>query len=233
MDNKIKKIFKKKYKLVKKKLLIFGSGAQSKLSYNIAKQTGDYNSIKIISFKESIKNNKKIIFLKKIENLKFYLDKNTYGLVALGDNFHRKELVTEINKKFKKFRWASIIAHNSNIGKNVRIGVGTIIMQSVFINDDTIIKNHCLINSKCLIEHDNKISSFASLSPNVTTGGNVSIGASSFLGIGTIIKNSIKIGSNTLIGAGSVIVSNCEKDSTYVGVPGKKISKRKRNTSFF
>ena len=36
---------------MKKNLLIFGSGSQSKLSYNIAKQTGEYNSIKIISFK--------------------------------------------------------------------------------------------------------------------------------------------------------------------------------------
>ena len=106
-------------------------------------------------------------------------------------------------------------------------------MKSVFINDDTIIKNHCLINSKCLIEHDNKISSFASLAPKVTTGGNVSVGASSFLGIGSIVKNSINIGSNTIIGAGSVIILNCEKDSTYAGVPGKKISKRKKNTSFF
>ncbi len=218
---------------MKKNLLIFGSGSQSKLSYNIAKQTGEYNSIKIISFKKSIPNNKNIIFLKKIENLKFYLNKYTYGLVALGDNFHRKELVTKINKKFKNFRWATIIAHNSNIGKNVRIGVGTIIMKSVFINDDTIIKNHCLINSKCLIEHDNKISSFASLAPKVTTGGNVNIGGLSFLGIGSIVKNSINIGSNTIIGAGSVIILNCEKDSTYAGVPGKKISKRKRNTSFF
>ena len=218
---------------MKKNLLIFGSGSQAKLSYNIAKQTKEYSSIKIISFKKSISNNKRIIFHHKIENLKIYLKKNTFGLVALGDNFHRKELVTKINKKFKNFKWATIIAQNSDIGKNVRIGFGTIIMKSVFINDDTKIKNHCLINSKCVIEHDNKISNFASLGPKVTTGGNVIVGASSFLGIGSTIKNSIKIGSNTTIGAGSVIIKDCEKNSIIAGVPGKKISKRKKNTSFF
>ena len=218
---------------MKKSLLIFGSGSQAKLSYNIAKLTKEYDTIKIISFKKSTTNNKKIIFLKKIENLKTYLKKNTFGLVALGDNFHRKELVTKINKKFKMFKWATIIAQNSDIGKNVRIGVGTMIMKSVFINDDTKIKDHCLINSKCVIEHDNKIYNFASLGPKVTTGGNVIVGASSFLGIGSTIKNSIKIGSNTTIGAGSVIIKDCEKNSIFAGVPGKKISKRKKNTIFF
>ena len=218
---------------MKKNLLIFGSGSQAKLSYNIAKQTKEYSSIKIVSFEKVRKNKKKIYYVKKIENLKTYINNNTFGLVSLGDNFYRKELVSKINKKFKNFKWATVIAQNAEIGNNVKIGVGTIIMKSVFINDDSIIKNHCLINSRCLIEHDNKILNFSSLAPKVITGGNVKVGNSSFIGIGSTIKNSINIGSNTIIGAGSVVVKDCDNSSIYVGVSAKKISKRKKNTSFF
>jgi len=218
---------------MKKKLLIFGSGSQAKLTYSIAKQTKKFFSIKIISFIKSKKIDKKIIYLTQIKSLKNYIKDNTYSIVALGDNFYRKKLVSNINQKFKNFKWATILAPNIEIGENIKIGVGTIIMKSVFINDNTIIKNHCLINSKCLIEHDNIISNFSSCAPRVTTGGNVNIGVSSFVGIGSTIKNSIKIGSNTIIGAGSVIVKNCSNDSVFAGVPGVKISKRKKNTSFF
>ena len=46
---------------MKKNLLIFGSGSQAKLSYNIAKQTKEYSSIKIVSFEKVRKNKKKFI----------------------------------------------------------------------------------------------------------------------------------------------------------------------------
>ena len=47
------------------------------------------------------------------------------------------------------------------------------------------------------------------------------------LGIGSIVKNSINIGSNTIIGAGSVIILNCEKDSTYTVFLEKNLKEEK------
>ena len=90
---------------MKKKLLIFGSGSQAKLTYNIAKQTKKFFSIKIISFIKSKKIDKKIIYLTQIKSLKNYIKDDTYSIVALGDNFYRKKLVSSINQKFKKFKF--------------------------------------------------------------------------------------------------------------------------------
>ena len=131
----------------------------------------------------------------------------------------------EIKTKFKNFKYEAIISKDSIIDKNVKIGDGTIIISNSIINTGSVIGRHCLINTTNSIDHDNYFKDFAGTGPGVVTGGKVTIGKMSYLGIGSIIKNTVKVGDNTFIGGASFVNKNCEHDSLYFGVPAIKVKK--------
>ena len=104
------------------------------------------------------------------------------------------------------------------------VAVGDCINFSI-INTGSVIGRHCLINTTNSIDHDNYFKDFAGTGPGVVTGGKVTIGKMSYLGIGSIIKNTVKVGDNTFIGGASFVNKNCEHDSLYFGVPAIKVKK--------
>lgn len=140
-------------------------------------------------------------------------------IIAIGDNYLRKKLATEFNY----LNWYTAIHPSAQIGKNVKIGCGSMVMANVVINPSAIIGNHTIINTSAVIEHDNIVGDYVHISPRVVLGGTVSIGECSHIGIGASVSNNISVGSDIIVGAGAVVINNLIKSSTYVGVPAKEL----------
>lgn len=218
-----------------KNIVIFGSGVYAKLLfYEISKlkefkvlgfidKNRKKNTI-IIKFKK-----KKFKILGKLKNLK---KKNLYGIIAIGDNYKRFKIYSEVKKKFKNFNWAKIISKNSIINKPVKIEPGAVILSNVVVNSGSKIGSHCIINTSNSIDHDNIFEDFSSTGPRVVTGGNVQIGKFSFLGIGSIIIHKIRIKQNTVIGGNSFVNKNCFSNSIYFGSPAKKAKSRRLGDTY-
>ena len=212
-----------------KKLLIIGSGGHFKVAINEILKQKKYKIQEIIDIKNFGKklniNNK----LKKIINYKKFnwskVNQNTFLFIAIGDNYLRKKIVSEIKKENIKIKWGTVISRDAIIGKNVKIKPGSLVVSGSIINPGTIIGSHCVINTRSSIDHDNIFGDFSSSAPSVVTGGNVTVGELSFLGIRSTIINNIKIGSKTIIGANSLVNKNCLSNYTYYGSPAKKIKK--------
>ena len=113
---------------------------------------------------------------------------------------------------------------NAIISKDVIIGEGSLVMPGCIINNGTRIKDHCIINTGSIIEHDNFFDNFSSCGPGIVTGGNVMLGKSSYIGIGSVVKEKIMINENVIIGGNSFVNKNCKKNSLYYGNPIKLIS---------
>ena len=64
-----------------------------------------------------------------------------------------------------------------------------------------------------------------STGPGVNTGGNVKINNLCQIGIGASIKDKVVIRKNTVVGGGAFVNKDCDSNSTYFGVPAKKIKK--------
>ena len=211
-------------------IVIFGCGGHAKVVFSEIIKLKKYKIIGFIG-----KSNKKKIILK--YNKKNYYNigtlnvlkkiKKVCGIIGIGDNYLRKKISKEVNLKYKKFNWVSIISKDSIINSNVKIGLGTLIVSKTVINNGTKIGSHCLINTSSSIDHDNTFEDFSSTGPSVTTGGNVKVYQLSHLGIGAVIKNKIKIGSNTIIGGKSFVNKDCLKNSVYFGIPAKRKKSRK------
>ncbi len=204
-----------------KNVVIIGAGGHAKVIADIIKKSGDT----IVGF---LDDNKKIgehiiLNYKVIGNLadRISISKSNPDyefIIAIGDNKKREEISHSPNLKFY-----TAIHPSAQIGLDVEIQEGTVIMANACINSSAKIGKHCIINTGAIIEHDNIIEDFVHISPNVALGGTVKIGKSTHVGIGSTIKNNITICENCKIGAGAVVVKDIEKEGTYIGVPTKKM----------
>ena len=208
-----------------KQVVIIGAGGHAKVIADIILKSGD----KVYGFLDDklekdtiIANNKE---LKVIGDLtaRFSLpvthkDENLEFIIAIGDNEKRKQIAEEKNPNIKYY---TAIHPTANIGINVEIGEGTVIMANACINSSAQIGKHCIVNTGVIIEHDNKIDDYVHVSPNATLCCTVKIGELTHIGAGVTVKNNINIIDSCTIGAGAVVVKNIENAGTYIGVPAK------------
>ena len=225
--------------MVKKNIVIFGSGAFSKVVFSEIIKIKKYNFLGFVD--DFSQKGKKIITYKKKSyfNLGKSRDiiKNNgagklYGIIGVGFNCIRKKIVNEVLKLNKTFKWETIISKDCILNGNIVIGEGSLILSGVVINNQTTIGKHCIINTSSSIDHDNYLMDFSSCGPGVVTGGNVTLGENSYLGIGSIVKHGVKIGKNTVIGGNSFVNKKCSDNFLYFGVPVKQIRKIKIDENY-
>tara|TARA_B100001248_G_C27356932_1_gene444324 strand:+ start:839 stop:1459 length:621 start_codon:yes stop_codon:yes gene_type:complete len=205
---------------MKKNLVCIGNGSVAKISVEILKNEKTYQNIKIIQIPNNFKDKK--VF----NNLVNKLRKNNETDFILGfANIKLLEKNWEVFQFFKKkgVKFINIVDPSAIVNKSVKLGKGIKIYPGVIINTGCIIKDNVLINTGSVIDHDCKISENSQIAPGCRLAGNVKIGRSTFIGIGSSIIQGVKIGKNCIVGAGSVVIKNIPNNSTYAGVPARKI----------
>ncbi len=148
------------------------------------------------------------------------------GIVAIGDNWERAKVVSQIGRLIPEFKFIVAIHPSAQMGRDVSIGAGTVVMAGTVINSGSIFGQHCVINTKASVDHDNVIGDFVSLAPNSTTGGNVRIDRYIAVGLGANVIHRISIGEHTVIGAGSTVLKDIPSFVVAFGSPA--IVRRKR-----
>lgn len=204
-------------------VVIIGAGGHAKVIADIVEKSGD----NVLGFlDDNIEEGTYIIGkYKVIGNLNNVSSismtyKNVKFIIAIGNNKTREEISNKTNIKFY-----TAIHPSVQIGLDVKIGEGTVIMANAVINSNTTIGKHCIINTGAIIEHDNVVNDYVHISPNAALGGTVYVGKGTHIGIGTTVKNNINICDNCIIGAGATVVKNIEEEGTYIGIPANRIEK--------
>ena len=147
-----------------KQVVIIGAGGHAKVIADIILKSGD----KVYGFLDDkleegtiIANNKNLKVIGDF-NSRFSLpvtrkNENLEFIIAIGDNKKRKEIAEKSNPDIKYY---TAIHPTANIGMDVKIGEGTVIMANACINSSAQIGKHCIINTGAIIEHDNKIGDY-------------------------------------------------------------------------
>ena len=135
-------------------------------------------------------------------------------VVGIGDNNTRQKIVNKYDLKY-----AFLVHPSAQIGLEVSIGDGTVVMANAVVNSDTTVGKHCILNSGCIVEHDNVIADFVHLSPNATLCGRVSVGERTWIGAGATVKNGVAVCGDCVVGTGGVVVKNIVSSGTYIGIP--------------
>ncbi|MDX1349745.1 MAG: NeuD/PglB/VioB family sugar acetyltransferase, partial [Putridiphycobacter sp.] len=121
------------------------------------------------------------------------------------------------------FNLPSIVASTAYIGKNVSLGIGTIVMHHALVNANSFIGENCIINTKALVEHDCAIGDNTHVSTATVINGTVKIGSDCFIGSATSFVNNINVTNNVFIGINSLINKSITEPGVYIGNPIRKI----------
>lgn len=212
-----------------KNIVIFGASGHGCVVLDCIEQEGKYNIIGFIdSFKEKGKKMNGYQILGSEFDLPYYIEKfNLYGgIVAIGDNWTRREVVGRIRKISPNFNFISAVHPRSIIGKDVNIGKGSVIMPGVTINTNSKVGDFCILNTNSSLDHDGFMCNYSSLAPGVITGGNLYLGQYSAICLGSNVLENKSIGKHTVIGAGSLVVSDFGDYQVAYGSPAVMIRAR-------
>ena len=158
--------------------------------------------------------------------LKDKTDRDSRLILAIGANAARKKLWQTINAL--GYELACAVHPSAQIGRNVSIELGTVIMANVAINSGTKIGENGIINTGATVDHDCVLEDYVHISPGVHLAGNVHVGELAHIGIGASVIQGVKIGRNAIIGAGAAVIDDIPDNVTAVGVPAEVIKHRER-----
>jgi len=137
---------------------------------------------------------------------KYKVQKNDFGLIAIGNTSARKVLFELANKislpLFTYIHSTASVASNANIGKGVFVGPHSIISAHSSISDNVAMNVYCGVGHGASI-HKNSI-----MSPYSVINGDCELGEGVFLGSRVTLNPTIKIGDFSAIDSGSIIREN-------------------------
>ncbi len=198
------------------RLVIIGAGGHGKVVADIALKNG-YSDICFVDDNASCKC-MGFSIAGKCEELSSFDDGQTDFIIAIGNNYIREKI-----SKAYDVPWTTLIHPSAQIGENVQIGKGTVVMANAVINVCAQIGLHCIVNSGSVVEHDNILEDYVHICPKAALGGDVNIGKLTQIGIGATVINQIDICECCMVGAGAVVVKSINESGTYVGVPAGRI----------
>ncbi len=212
-----------------KNIVIIGASGHGSVVQDCIENEGTYNVVGFIdSFKRKGKlhNGKRVLGTENdLPRLKKKFDLQG-GIVAIGDNWTRKQLVQKINQIVPNFVFVTAVHPSANIGKDVYIGQGTVVMPGAVINACSVVGDFCIINTNASLGHDGTLDDYSSLASGVRTGGNFSLGICSAVSIGAIVIENITVLAHTIVGAGSLVLKNITNNVVAYGCPAKVIRAR-------
>ena len=200
------------------RLVIIGAGGHGKVIADIALKIG-YTDIVFVD-DNAVGYCMDYPIIGKSENIELQNDGATDFVIAVGNNKIRRQIAEQHD-----INWVTLVHPSAQIGVNVTIGAGTVVMAGAVINPCATIGEHCIINTCAVVEHDNAIENYVHISPKAALGGTVCVGEGTHIGIGATVKNNLNICGNCTIGAGAVVVKDITESAIYLGVPAKKYQK--------
>ena len=198
-----------------KEIYIFGKGGHAKVVIDIIEKL-EGHIVKGILDRDSSEGESFLGYPVYSESAFDKLDiKN--AVVGIGSGKIRKGIM----ENRKDLTFCSLIHPAAQIGRDVVIEDGVVVMAGAVVNPCSVLKKGCLVNTSASIDHDCFIGEYSSISPGATLGGAVKIGQLASVGIGSSVIQLIEVGDEAVVGAGSVVLKNIPDKVKAFGVPCK------------
>jgi len=206
--------------MMKKKLIIFGSGDIAQLAHHYFSHSSDYE---VIAFcvdasylTETILCKLPVIPFENIITL--YPPTEYVFFIALSYsklNSVRKEKFLAI--KELGYTCTSFISPHATVLNEGNIGENCFIFEDNTIQPFVIIGNNVTLWSGNHIGHHSTIKDHCFISSHVVISGGVEIGEQCFIGVNATLRDHIKVGEKCIIGAGALLVADAAPGGVYMG----------------
>ncbi len=207
----------------KKSLVIVGAGGQCKVILD-SLNSNNYNEVFI---EDKFISTEAIYGFPVISKAEDLANANIEFVVAIGDNFSRSKLVSDLQLRFDNIKFATIVHPKAYVAASATLGEGTVVCAGSVVGANSRIEEHVIINTNSSVDHDCHLKPFCSIGPNSTLGGNTYIGNLSVVAISATISHGVTIADNVIVGASSLVLRDIASDCTvWRGIPARKIRKR-------
>ncbi|MDX1363401.1 acetyltransferase [Arenibacter latericius] len=212
-----------------KKVLIVGASGHGGVVLDCILKNREYSVLGFLdSFKEKgLKHNGHQILGCEKELPNLIKAHNIYGVVvAIGNNWIRKNMVNKLMKLVPGIKFISVIHPNAVIGKRVKIGMGVVIMPGAIVSSNSTIGDFCILNTNSSLGHEGFMEDYSSISSGVCAGSNLKLGKFSAISLGANVIDNITIGHNSIVGAGSLVMDNVIRNTVVYGTPARFVRLR-------
>lgn len=117
----------------------------------------------------------------------------------------------------------TVIHPVATVAPSAMVDAGSFVAARAIIAPAAKVGAGSIINHGAIVDHECSVGRFCHLAPGSTIGGNVRLGARVLLGAGANVLPGVTIGDDAIIGAGAVVTVDVPSQTTYVGVPARRI----------
>jgi sugar O-acyltransferase (sialic acid O-acetyltransferase NeuD family) len=120
-------------------------------------------------------------------------------------------------------RYATIVHPAAQIGTNVALGPGTIVLANAVFTCDIRVGAHVVVMPGVVATHDDEISDYATFGAGALLAGRVRVGQGAYIGAGATIREERTIGARAIVGMGAVVLRDVPKDQVWAGNPAQPL----------
>jgi len=167
-------------------------------------------------------NGKTVLYEENISEIR-----DAYFVIGIGDGAVREKIASKYSGRLA---FCNLIhpaaSFGSGVLQEIEKRIGIIICAGVRMTNNIQVGDFCIFNLNATVGHDCEIGDFVTIAPLASISGNVFLSPRVSIGTGANLNNGesskkLTIGRNTSIGSGAVVVTDCEADSVYAGVPAR------------
>ena len=139
---------------------------------------------------------------------------------SIGDVTEKKKNVELILDKGGDF--ISLIHPDAFVGKNTKIGKGSIILKNAYIGVDCVIGDYVLIQLSAVIGHDVKVGKYSRVDCLVVCVGGTELKEEVTVHTSSVINHKVIVGRNANVGACSFVIRKVKENTSVYGNPAKR-----------
>lgn len=206
-------------------LLVIGASGHARVLIDIAEKQGRYRVVGLLDDRTKLHGTQVMGYpVLGGRDLLGGADLPAHAIVAIGTAGPRSAWQAHLEEH--GFQLAVLVHPAAQIGREVQLGAGTVVMAGAVVNSGTRIGRGAIVNTGASIDHDCEIAAFVHVAPGARLAGGVRVGERAHIGIGSCVIQCLQIGADATVGAGAAVIRNVAAQATVVGVPARAIAAR-------
>lgn len=147
-------------------------------------------------------------------------------LCAIGEPAPKRAYATLLEEKGAVF--ATLVHPTALVGRNVRMGPGTVICPFTQLSCDIEVGRHVFVGTHSSVAHDTSIGSYTQICGNCQLNGHVRVGCDVFIASSATLLPKCKVEDGAYVGAGSVVLRRVRAYNKVFGNPAVSIGEMPR-----
>lgn len=142
-------------------------------------------------------------------------------LCAIGDPSQKRTYVTLLEEKGAVF--GTLVHPTALVGRDVRMGPGTIICPFTQLSCDIDLGSHVFVGTHSSVAHDTSVGSYTQICGACQLNGHVNVGEEVFIASSVTLLPKCTVGDGAYVGAGSVVLRRVKARTKVFGNPAMVI----------